>query len=161
MKEGFRPNGAPKRSRAASARGDSAAVPEKPQAPFAIAEIQPVDSSMWPIHQGLWLQPDQPPSLPGCVVDAARRHRLPSGDFAERNHIQPLDAAAERGAPAGPVPPHGSVTIPASDLAPLGWDPRMFRGSVSGVLPRASAAVPASDSARSGVDLLRNKEGIE
>ena len=125
-KERFRANGAPKRP-TASPRGVPAVAPATPQAPFVVPAIQAVDASMWPILQGLWLQPDQPPSLPGSCVEAARRHRLPSGDFAERNVIQPLDLAAEREAPVEPVFLFASVAIPASDLAPLGWDPRTLR----------------------------------
>ena len=118
QKQRLRPNGAQKRSTPAAARGTSSVLE-----PFAAVAIEPVDASMWPIHSGLWLQPDQPPALSGYGAEAARQHRFPAGDFAHPP-IQPVDSAPRRETPVQSVLGSDRAVMPASDSALLGWDPR-------------------------------------
>ena len=150
--EPFRPNGKPHRQAASNGRG-VALVPEISHAPFAALAAEPVDAPMWPIHQGGWLQPESPPVLDEAV-EAARTHRFPAGGFVETGVLQPLDfpARAEAASEAEGRPDKGSLVTPcdraanvlkevaapeaqcrpakgpASDLSPLGWDPRTLIG---------------------------------
>jgi len=122
--ERFRLNGTSKRSASKARREVTPVVPEVSQAPFAIAAAQPIDAPMWSIHPGVWFQPDRPPVFAGSGLELARKNRLPAGDFAASVAASPIDCAATRETPVKPLSPAASPAVPASDLAPLGWDPR-------------------------------------
>jgi hypothetical protein len=117
-------NGAPSKRAAALAASATAA----PLEPFAAIEAEPVDASMWPVHQTVWFQPDLAPVIPawsGLAIE--RRHTLPSPDFlpietGPVNRANALDRSTEVvGADPSPEPP-------LSELELLGWDPRMVSG---------------------------------
>lgn len=121
--ERFRPNGASKQPTPPAAHKVSL-VPEVSQAPFVTMPLEPIDSPMWPVYPGVWFQPERPPLFFSSGLEVARHHRLPAGDFSASDVTQPVDLAAECETPGDAVAPKAPVNIPASDLAPLGWDPR-------------------------------------
>ena len=101
------------------------AEPAKELAPFLKTESAPEDAPMWPVHPVMWLQPElrlAVPAATGLVIE--RKHTIPVSGFLENsmtpaNHARALDRTAQ------PVLPSIRTRLPASDLTPLGWDPRV------------------------------------
>lgn len=116
-------NGAKQSSRPV-AHTDERPGPEPPAAPFSTSEPEPIDSPMWPLHSGLWFQPELAPSPPAWSGLAIERHnRIPAPDFlhsgvAPVNRTDVLENSCDTLAPAA------CPKISESGLAPLGWDPR-------------------------------------
>ncbi len=111
-------------------RETNAAPAEPPpaiDAPFAATDLEPIDAPMWPIQPGQWFQPDLAPTVPlwsGLAIE--RLHRVPTPDFLGSD-ILPVDRLSalddsHASLRANAVPPR----LPPSDLAPLGWDPRVL-----------------------------------
>jgi hypothetical protein len=108
-----------------------------PLAPFVSLEVAALEHPMWPLHYSAWLQPEAVPALPawsGLTIE--RRYRLPAPDFV-LSEVEPfpLSAAAHRA--CDPVPPAACPGLPASGLAPAGWEPRAFLAG-----PRPAIAEP-------------------
>ncbi len=102
------------------------AATENPRlAPFADGGAAPADAGMWPAHPAAWLEPQLPPPLPaasGLCVEL--RYTVPAPDFLP---VAPAAAAPRAAAPSGgapAAPANIAVRVPASGLAPLGWEPR-------------------------------------
>lgn len=94
-------------------------------APFAAVEAAHADAEMWPAHPAAWLQPDLPPELPASSGLRVERHyTVPAPDFLP---LEPPPASCPHALAALPdfLPPPLGTEIPVSDLAPLGWDPRV------------------------------------
>jgi hypothetical protein len=121
--ERFRPNGASKHSTPPSAHNVSL-VPEVSQAPLVATPLEPIDAATWPVYPGVWFQPERQPLFFSSGLEVARHNRLPAGDFSISGATQPVDLAAKRETPRKAVAPKPSVNVPASNLEPLGWDPR-------------------------------------
>ncbi|HXK01561.1 MAG TPA: hypothetical protein VMS37_04110 [Verrucomicrobiae bacterium] len=112
-------NGSPKR-----ANGSVHAAEHTPDAPFLRTEAAPVDAGMWPLHPAMWFQPEPAPAAPAWSGLGIERHqRVPSPDF-RRGGAAGLDCAATPLQSHEVLVPAPDAAIPASDLAPLGWDPR-------------------------------------
>ena len=116
-----------KRSQArATPRNSASTVPVRQLAPFAPIPSEPMDAEMWTLTPVLWLQPELFPGIPassGLTIE--RRSTVPGPDFLYRE----LVPAGGVPAPAGPVnglPPQLPQPLPQSNLAPLGWDPRVL-----------------------------------
>ncbi|HTS66320.1 MAG TPA: hypothetical protein VMH28_30060 [Candidatus Acidoferrales bacterium] len=91
---------------------------------FAALDLAPVDAPMWPLYPAMWFQPELPPSSPqssGLAIE--RRHPVPTPDF-ERCDAASIDLPAAPGRLGQVLVPRADAAVPASDLAPLGWDPR-------------------------------------
>ena len=95
-------------------------------APFAAVDAAPADAGMWPAHPAAWFEPQLAPELPAASgLRVERRCTVPTPDFLplEAPPAAPCAAAPSN---AAPVAPSGvTVSVPASGLAPLGWDPRV------------------------------------
>ncbi len=95
-------------------------------APFAAVDAAPADAGMWPAHPAAWFEPQLPPEPPAASgLRVERRYTVPAPDFLP---LEPSPALPGAAAPSGaaPVVPSGvTVGVPASDLVPLGWDPRV------------------------------------
>ncbi len=100
------------------------ALPEPEVAPFATKEPAMADAEMWPVHGGVWFQPDQTPAPPAwSSLVLERQHRIAAPDFAVAE-MAPLDRAAAPAIEREALSPRAAVSLPASDLVPAGWDPR-------------------------------------
>ena len=126
------PNGTHRTTRNGSAakrpgsrtRTDRGSAPRPAEAAFAISEVEPVDTPMWPRHAASWLQGERMPSVAvwtGLTIE--RQNRIPAPGFLPLE-IAPMErpGAIE----SSPRPLHSPVRLefPQSGLAPLGWDPR-------------------------------------
>jgi len=128
------------------------AYPTQPLSPFAGIEAQPKDADMWPVHSGVWLQPELMPELPRTSSLRIERHYtvpapgLLDFDVAPSSHPGTLDRVCD------PLPPRAEPGLPQSDLAPLGWDPRSSSG--------CDASLPLENRSRTGLstDMLSNHE---
>jgi len=100
------------------------AYPTQPLSPFAAIEAQPEDAQMWPVHSGVWLQPELVPELPRTSSLRIERHYtvpapgLLDFDVTQSFHPGIPDRVCD------PLPPRAEPGLPQSDLEPLGWDPR-------------------------------------
>jgi hypothetical protein len=95
-----------------------------PLSDFLSAEPIALDAAKWPVHPAIWWQPDLPLQLPvSSGLHAERRFKIPVADFrkagASLECRPPTRAAA-----AEALAPLWNDALPASDLVPLGWDPR-------------------------------------
>ena len=100
-----------------------------PLAPFASVESSVADEPMWPLNPVAWFHPELTPrSLQSSGLLIERQHWIPAPDFIplEITPAAPLHAAGEGYEPleAQMMPAGVKQQLPASDLAPLGWDPR-------------------------------------
>ena len=119
-----RKSGAAKRSARSEVRTNEQAGPEPPSAPFSTREAQPIDAPMWPLHSGVWFQPElapAPPAWSGLAID--RHNRIPAPDFLHSS-AAPINCTDTLENVCGAVTPAAAPDVPRSDLAPLGWDPR-------------------------------------
>jgi hypothetical protein len=95
-----------------------------PPADFISSDPVALDAEKWPVHPAIWWQPELPLQLPASSgLRSERRFKIPVADF--RSAAPPLmypPAAKVSG--AEPLVRVWSDPMPASDLAPLGWDPR-------------------------------------
>jgi len=111
--------------RAAAKRFDVPIQPLPEAAGFLKTESQAQDAPMWPIHPAMWLQPELRLAVPAeSGMRIERRHTVPAPDAIPIsmnfvNHPASPDKTAQ------PVLPRLEHRLPASDLAPLGWDPRV------------------------------------
>ena len=107
--------------------------PAKPQPPaepepklsgFEAVEVMAIDAEMWPVHAVMWLEPLLTVVAPvSSGLGMKRRHRVPAPDFLYFGMAAAGCAhSTERG--YAPLAPNLGHSIPASDLAPLGWEPR-------------------------------------
>ena len=135
------PNGSNGRSSAQAAvldRGNTTALEapgRKPKlaaprlAPFANVEATVADEPMWPLNPVAWFHPElSPRSLSSSGLLIERQHRIPAPDFAplEITPVAPSHTPGEGCEPLLAEVLRADVKrqLPASDLAPLGWDPR-------------------------------------
>ena len=117
-------------ARAASAQhgfengGAAPAIGNPEVADFIAVETREVDVPSWPAHPVVWLQPDLKPGLPAASgLRIERHHKIPAPGFAVIFHgPQRLSRTVEHWGDF--VPPEVRLDLPASDLAPVGWDPR-------------------------------------
>jgi len=117
------PRGA--RRPAPSKRIERAAKTGPELAGFVKAELQAHDAAMWPVHPVVWLQPELSVAVPASSgLHIERKHTIPSPDFL-RTAMAPLSHRPSLEKTVHPVLPHISMRLPGSDLAPLGWDPRV------------------------------------
>jgi hypothetical protein len=115
-------SGARKRSSNGMPGDESAEQPAA--APFVIAEPQPIEATMWPIHPVMWLQPELAPLLPSWSgLSIEHRDRPPAPDFLYAD-ARPAGRVDALSGACAPRPPDVRRELPQSDLAPLGWDPR-------------------------------------
>ena len=92
---------------------------------FLKTESAAQDAPMWAIHPFLWLEPElrlAVPAFSGLHIE--RTHTVPAPDavripMTAVNHTAPSEKLAQ------PVRPLIGRHLPTSDLAPLGWDPRL------------------------------------
>jgi hypothetical protein len=106
-------------------RSERAAKPEPERAGFVKAELQAQDAPMWPIHPDMWLQPELRLAVPAASgLRIERKHSVPSPEFV-REPMTPVSHPASLQTTVHPVLPHVDQQLPASGLAPLGWDPRV------------------------------------
>jgi hypothetical protein len=116
-------NGAPKRSSEAIATLDIS-LPECLAVPVRVIEATPIDCPKWPLQAAVWLQPDGGPSAPvWSDLAVERQNRIPMPDFQSSGTV-PFDHPAARYNSDDALRTAIRPTIPQSDLAPLGWDPR-------------------------------------
>jgi len=94
-----------------------------PLADFISAEPTALDSEKWPVHPAIWWQPELPLQLPSSGLRSERRFKIPVADFRNAGP-SPECPPAVRVAAAEALAPAWNDVLPASDLAPLGWDPR-------------------------------------
>jgi hypothetical protein len=89
-----------------------------------------VDAEMWPVHPAAWFQREMAPVIPAWSgLGIERRNRAGLFDFAPVT-VRPVNCAAEAGQPFEFVKGSGAATvIPASGLAPMGWDARALADS--------------------------------
>lgn len=105
-----------------------------PLAGFVVMEVQPVEAEKWPVNPVIWWYPDLPVEVPRCSgLRNERRHKTPIPGFLELEEL----LQCEQGVPAVPgvrFPPEAPRILPASELKPLGWDPRILSvyGKVNG-----------------------------
>lgn len=93
-------------------------------AQFASVEAAPEDAEMWPVHPAAWLQPELMPALPASSgLRVERRYAAPTPDWLRPDPPQPGQSPAPATLPDWALP-NLRLELPASDLAPLGWDPR-------------------------------------
>ena len=107
------------------AEGIPGAVAPQPRlAPFGVAEATAIHGEIWPLHAGMWLQPELRPALPASSdLRIERRHKVPLPGFVKLdicpaphlNALESFDFIRTRVEPR----------VPNSDLAPLGWNPRI------------------------------------
>jgi hypothetical protein len=93
-------------------------------APFAPIHADASDTPMWPIHTSIWFQPDlapAPPSWTGLAIE--RRHRIPTPGFLW-TEADPLNRPCLPDDLSSAMRSESAVHVPASELEPLGWDPR-------------------------------------
>jgi len=98
-------------------------VAPAPLAGFHSVEPRPLNADGWAVAPVLWWQPDLASAVPASGLRNERRHKIPSAGFL--NLVEPprcpegalsiLDTAAL---------PELPRNLPASDMAPLGWDAR-------------------------------------
>jgi hypothetical protein len=106
------------------------ALPAQKLAPFIAAEIQAIDTQMWPVHTVVWLEPELKPELPrSSTLRIERHYKVPSPDFRYFD-VSPTSHPVTPEAVRDPLPPGMQPRLPQSDLVPLGWDPRSSSGSV-------------------------------
>ena len=110
-------------SKRSSARSAELA-PEIEAATCVAIAVEPVDAPMWQITPAGWLQPETPAAAPSWTgLNIERRHRIPAPDFLHFALAPfPLPGAIDASREA--VFPAARPTVPQTDLAPLGWDPR-------------------------------------
>ena len=106
-----------------------------PPADFLSAEPIALDAEKWPVHPALWWQPELPFRLPASGLRSERRFKIPVADFRAAGPAPECPPAA-RMSSADALAPVWKDALPASDLAPLGWDPR--------------TCLPQANNARSG-----------
>jgi hypothetical protein len=100
--------------------------PDPPPASFIALDPAPVPAPMWPLHSNVWFQPERAPTFPAWSdLNIERRHRVPAPDFIG-SEITAFDRAAAPAPAEEPLPPDRRLEAPASELAPIGWDPRAF-----------------------------------
>jgi hypothetical protein len=117
------PRGA--RRPAPSKRIERAAKTGPEPAGFVKAELQAHDAAMWPIHPVMWLQPELRLAVPASSgLHIERKHTVPSPEFL-RTTMMPISRPPSLDKTVHPVSPHIKMRLPGSDLAPLGWDPRV------------------------------------
>ena len=115
----------PVAKRAAAKRFDIAIQPLPEMAGFLKTELAAQDAPMWPIHPAMWLQPELRLAVPAeSGMRIERRHTVPAPDAISIsmnfvNHPALPDKTAR------PALPRLERRLPSSDLAPLGWDPRV------------------------------------
>ena len=121
VRRGTRKRGASRRPRPAAVEPPVPAP--APPADFLSAEPVALDADKWPVHPALWWQPDLPLQLPASGLRSERRFKIPVADFRDAN---PSPECPPAGTPLAPeaLAPVWSDLLPASDLVPLGWDPR-------------------------------------
>jgi hypothetical protein len=93
-------------------------------APFASVAAGVADEPRWPLNPVAWFHPElSPRSLSSSGLLTERQHRIPVPDFAplEINPVAPSDTPGEGGEP---LRAEVQRQLPASGLAPLGWEPR-------------------------------------
>ena len=93
-------------------------------APFASVAVTVAEELRWPLNPVAWFHPElSPRSLSSSGLLIERQHRIPVPDFAslEINPTTPQDTPGEGGEP---LPAEVQRQLPASGLAPLGWEPR-------------------------------------
>jgi hypothetical protein len=111
-------NGARKRS----SNGTPAEQPAA--ALFVIAEPQPIEATMWPIHPVTWFQPELAPLLPSWSgLSIEHRDKPPAPDFLHPE-ARPAGRVDALSGECNPRPPDVRRELPQSELTPLGWDPR-------------------------------------
>jgi hypothetical protein len=109
------------------------AHPAQKLAPFIAAEIQAIDTQMWPVHIVAWLQPELKAEIPGSSTLRIERHyKAPAPDFLYFD-VSPIAHPDTLEPVLDPLPPGVQPQLPQSDLAPLGWDPRSSSGSGASV----------------------------
>ena len=94
-----------------------------PLAGFVVMEVQPVEAEKWPVNPVIWWYPDLPVEVPRCSgLRNERRHKTPMARFLELPEL----LQCEQGVPAVSRVrfPAEARILPASELKPLGWDPR-------------------------------------
>ncbi|HUI82103.1 MAG TPA: hypothetical protein VLY24_29480 [Bryobacteraceae bacterium] len=127
-RNGTTPRGAvsPRVRRPATAkRIEPPAKPLPELAPFIKTEAQAQNAPMWPVHPVMWLQPQLRPAVPAeSGLSVERKHTVPAPD-ALRFELTPVNHPASPEMVVRPVPPQIQRQLPASGLAPLGWDPRV------------------------------------
>jgi hypothetical protein len=105
------------------------AHPAQKLAPFTAAEIQAIDTQMWPVHSVVWLQPELRPEAPrSSTLRIERHYKVPAPDFLyfdvpPTSHPDTLEPVHD------PLSPGVQPQLPQSDLVTLGWDPRSSSGS--------------------------------
>jgi hypothetical protein len=107
-------------------------VAPAPLAGFLGVAVRAIDAEKWPVHPVIWWQPELPLELPrSSGLRNERRHKVPMAGFLAVSR-EPQCAAGVRDHTAIPLAPELPQTIPASDLAPLGWDPRHQKSVTKG-----------------------------
>ena len=106
-------------------RVDRAAKPGPELVGFIKTELQARDAAMWPIHAAMWLQPELQLAVPASSgLRSERQHTVPAPNFL-REPMLPASRPPSPEKTVHPVLPQVSQQLPASGLAPLGWDPRV------------------------------------
>ena len=122
-RETVRPRGG--RRPAPTKRIERVAKPAPELAGFVKAESQAQDAPMWPIHPAMWLQPELRLHVPAASgLRNERQHSAPSPEFV-RGTMKPAGRTSPIEKTVHPVVPRVAQRLPASGLAPLGWDPRV------------------------------------
>lgn len=99
-------------------------------APFAAVEVEAAGAQMWPVHSVAWFHPELKPRLPDSAGLTIEHYRsLPAPDFL-RLEVTPADQAHSADEVCDPLAPDLKPRLPASGLAPSGWDPRAAVASV-------------------------------
>jgi hypothetical protein len=106
-------------------RLERAAKPEPERAGFVKAELQAQNAPMWPIQPAMWLQPELRLGVPAASgLRIERKHSVPSPEFV-REPMTPVSHPPRLQTTVHPILPCVDQQLPASGLAPLGWDPRV------------------------------------
>ena len=115
----------PARKRAVRPASTEPGIAPAPLADFATLEARPVDAEKWPVYPVVWWQPELALEVPhSSTLRNERRHKVPLPGFLNLQLIL-VSGAAGLHVPSEPILPDVGGPVPLSDLAPLGWDPRV------------------------------------
>ena len=97
-------------------------------ADFVAMEVHAIDAEKWLVSPVLWWQPELALPLPETSgLRSERRHKAPMPGFLNLE-VEPLCPAGKVAGPEAVLRPRMAAEAPASDLMPLGWDPRSVLG---------------------------------